>query len=137
LHLLYGIIQNHGGIIKVSSKLGAGTTFDIYLPASERAIHRELAPSPEPVIKEQRPTSRGRRTKGSRYLRTVLAESRLFRVNGKKTAKKRWRPTKKNKANVAIVVIDMIMPGMNEGAFRSTQSDTTLLESATCQLVTV
>jgi PAS domain S-box-containing protein len=34
----YGIIKNHGGIIKVSSKLGVGTTFDIYLPASEGAI---------------------------------------------------------------------------------------------------
>ena len=28
----YGIVSNHGGSIKVSSKLGVGTTFDVYLP---------------------------------------------------------------------------------------------------------
>jgi len=32
----YGIIKNHGGLITVSSTLGQGTKFDIYLPASEK-----------------------------------------------------------------------------------------------------
>ncbi|MDY6790989.1 MAG: PAS domain S-box protein [Thermodesulfobacteriota bacterium] len=34
LALTYSIITNHRGIIKVSSKKGHGSTFDIYLPAS-------------------------------------------------------------------------------------------------------
>ena len=32
----YGIIRNHGGIINVHSKKGKGTTFNIYLPVSEK-----------------------------------------------------------------------------------------------------
>lgn len=32
LSMAYGIIQRHGGVINVSSQVGAGTTFDIYLP---------------------------------------------------------------------------------------------------------
>ncbi len=32
----YSIIKNHDGHINVSTKLGAGTTFNIYLPASDR-----------------------------------------------------------------------------------------------------
>jgi two-component system cell cycle sensor histidine kinase/response regulator CckA len=32
----YGIIKSHGGSINVASKKGEGTTFTIYLPASER-----------------------------------------------------------------------------------------------------
>lgn len=31
----YSIIRNHGGVIHVSSKVGAGTTFYVYLPAIE------------------------------------------------------------------------------------------------------
>jgi len=32
LSSVYGIVSNHGGSIEVSSKLGVGTTFDVYLP---------------------------------------------------------------------------------------------------------
>jgi len=32
----YGIIKNHSGLIDVHSKLGQGTTFEIYLPALEK-----------------------------------------------------------------------------------------------------
>jgi two-component system, cell cycle sensor histidine kinase and response regulator CckA len=109
----YAIIQNHGGIIKVSSKLGAGTTFDIYLPASERAIHREPAASPEPVIKgtetillvDDEPKVLDI---CERFLRS-LGYSVLTAKNGQEALE----TYEKNKANVAIVVIDMIMPGMN------------------------
>lgn len=34
----YSIIKKHNGHISVNSSLGAGTTFDLYLPASDKAI---------------------------------------------------------------------------------------------------
>lgn len=37
----YGIIRNHGGILTVSSEKGKGSTFEIYLPASEKGILKE------------------------------------------------------------------------------------------------
>ncbi len=37
----YGIIKNHGGIITVYSEKGYGSTFAIYLPASEKEVEAE------------------------------------------------------------------------------------------------
>jgi two-component system cell cycle sensor histidine kinase/response regulator CckA len=41
----YGIIKNHSGILKVSSKKGDGTTFDIFLPVpKEEALRKNRSP---------------------------------------------------------------------------------------------
>ena len=39
----YGIIKNHGGMITVYSERNHGTTFNIYLPISEKEMHPEMA----------------------------------------------------------------------------------------------
>ena len=44
LALVFGIVENHGGLIAVESKLGVGTTFTVYLPVQERA-HESSQPS--------------------------------------------------------------------------------------------
>ena len=38
----YGIIKNHGGMITVYSEIGHGTTFNIYLPVSDKEAHQEV-----------------------------------------------------------------------------------------------
>jgi two-component system cell cycle sensor histidine kinase/response regulator CckA len=109
----YGIIKNHGGIIKVSSKLGVGTTFDIYLPASEGAIQAEPAPSLEPILK------------GTETLLLVDDEPKVldicerflktlgYSVLTAKSGFEALETYERNKAIIDAVVIDMIMPGMN------------------------
>ncbi len=50
LSTAYSIIKRHGGHIEVESRLGAGTTFRVYLPASDKEVKRtsevEEGPSP-------------------------------------------------------------------------------------------
>jgi signal transduction histidine kinase len=33
LAIIYGIVREHGGVVLVTSHLGRGTTFEVYLPA--------------------------------------------------------------------------------------------------------
>jgi two-component system cell cycle sensor histidine kinase/response regulator CckA len=44
LSTVYGIVQQSGGHISVSSREGAGTTFDVYLPCSEIGAADSVAP---------------------------------------------------------------------------------------------
>ncbi|MBZ0110174.1 MAG: PAS domain S-box protein [Candidatus Scalindua rubra] len=43
LAITYSIIKKHGGNITVESEIGVGTTFSIYLPASQNEIPKEFA----------------------------------------------------------------------------------------------
>lgn len=46
----YSIVKKHGGHISVHSKVGIGTTFDIYLPASEKEVASRPVASKEKEI---------------------------------------------------------------------------------------
>lgn len=57
LAIAYGIVQQHGGLVHVTSEVGQGTTFLVYLPADERA-----APPPSPRAEVDPARLRGRET---------------------------------------------------------------------------
>jgi PAS domain S-box-containing protein len=42
LAVVIGIVKSHGGVIRVNSKLGEGTSFNVYLPKVEEQIHEEI-----------------------------------------------------------------------------------------------
>jgi len=109
---VYGIIKNHGGFINVYSEKGHGTTFNIYLPASENEVIDEKKPAGD--------TLRGSETVlfvDDEDMIIEIAEE-LFEQLGYKvliarSGKEAIKTYQENKDNIDIVLLDMIMPDMS------------------------
>jgi len=111
---VYGIVKNHDGFINVYSEKGEGTTFNFYLPTSEEAIvdEKELA---EDILK------------GSETVLLVddedmiidvgkpILEQMGYNVLTATSGKEAIDIYEKNKQEIGIVILDMIMPGMGGG----------------------
>ncbi len=110
----YSIIKDHGGLVHVKSEEGHGSTFDLFLPAHEEA-----------VIEEQR-VDQGE-FRGSETVLFVddeemisevvenwlkrLGYNALMAQNGKEAV----RIYERNRDQIDMVVLDMIMPDMSGG----------------------
>ena len=111
---VYGIIKNHGGFINVYSEKGHGTTFNIYLPASEKE-----------VIEEKKST--GDILRGSETVLFVddedmiievaeeLLEQLGYKVLTARSGKEAIEIYEENKERIYIVILDMVMPDMSGG----------------------
>jgi len=111
---VYGIIKAHGGYIDVSSKKGHGTTFEIYLPASEKKVIEEKE-VPVEVLK------------GTETVLLVDDEDTVIEVGEQMLSKLGYKVLlarggrealelyKKNQDKINMVLLDMIMPDMGGG----------------------
>lgn len=111
----YGIIKNHKGLIEVESRLGVGTTFHIYLPATEQDMETEGNDGFEIILKgtetvllvddEENILDVGKN------ILNVLGYNVLCAINGMKAIDL----YETHKSEIDIVILDMIMPGMGGG----------------------
>jgi two-component system, cell cycle sensor histidine kinase and response regulator CckA len=105
----YGIVKNHDGIINVYSEKGFGTTFNIYLPASDKRVMEEK-------------TSIGEIVEGTEMILLVDDEDMIvsvgeqilkrlgYRVKIAKSGKEAIEIYKRNQDRIDMVILDMIMP---------------------------
>ncbi len=111
----YSIIKKHGGILNVTSELGAGSTFYIYLPASEKRLPAEKS------VKKDLVTGRGRilvmddeeiiRMVTGQMLKT-LGYQVVFAENGEQAVEKYTDAMKSNKPFEAVILDLTIRGGM-------------------------
>ncbi|MCK4836520.1 MAG: response regulator [Candidatus Aminicenantes bacterium] len=110
----YGIIKNHSGYINVYSEKGEGSTFNMYLPASDKKIPktrdlpREIMTGAETILLVDDEVfildvaSSMLEKMGYRILSASNGESALDIYN------KKWQ-------DISLVILDLIMPNMNGG----------------------
>ena len=110
----YGIIKNHGGFINVYSEIDHGTTFNIYLPASEKESVREKK-STEDIL-------RGSETVlfvDDEDIIIEVAQDLLghlgYKVLIARSGKEAIEIYEEDKERIDIVLLDMIMPDMSGG----------------------
>ncbi len=113
---VYGIVKNHGGFVTVESEQGKGSTFKVFLPATEQAIVKDRVQRPAPatasqrigetilVVDDEEPIVRS----VSRLL-AALGYEVLTAPNGMEAIE----IVRNNREQIALVILDMIMPGMS------------------------
>lgn len=108
----YGIVKNHHGLITVYSEPGHGTTFDIYLPLSDRDACREDARG-NTIIR------------GSGTILLIDDEDMILEVGRAMLEKLGYRAiaagsgeqaldvVRRMEESIDLIVLDLIMPGMS------------------------
>jgi two-component system, cell cycle sensor histidine kinase and response regulator CckA len=112
LAIVYGIVNNHGGCITCRSEAGKGTTFYVYLPCTERMEgSSEIGASEKPkggtetvLLVDDEEMIRG-------LWKEVLIRFgfRVFTALDGESALDFYR---KNREELDLVILDLIMPGM-------------------------
>jgi PAS domain S-box-containing protein len=109
---VYGIVTNHNGAIDVGSEVGVGTTFTIYLPASEKVPLPQERPALQPL-------------KGHETILLVDDENEILKVGRMMLLKLGYRVLlaaggrealavyRDKGPEIDLVILDMIMPGMS------------------------
>jgi two-component system, cell cycle sensor histidine kinase and response regulator CckA len=112
LSIAYGIVKQHNGYITVSSQLGEGTTFEIYLPAvdtpaSELGQASEKAPggTETVLVAEDNNDVRG-------IVVTILrvAGYTVMEASDGEDAVRRY---KDQREKINLLILDVVMPGKN------------------------
>ncbi len=111
---VYGIIKGHGGYIAVESKKGRGTSFSIYLPATEKKVRKTVKTS-DPFIKETGAVLLVDDEEVVLKVGQELLEAIGYRVLTAKDGKDAIRVYKENRDKIDIVLLDMVMPNMGGG----------------------
>ena len=108
----YGIMKNHGGFINVHSEENQGSTFHLFLSASERVISEKTKPQSRAL--------RGTETilfmDDEEMITDVIEElfDRLgYKVLVAGSGKEAIAVYERNKGHIDLVILDMIMPDMN------------------------
>jgi len=111
----YGIIKNHGGFINVYSEKGEGTTFNIYLPASEKEVIKEKAAEKDDVLMGTETILLVDDEKIIIDVSVEILKELGYKVLLAESGDEAIEVYKGNKDKIDMVMLDMIMPGMGGG----------------------
>ncbi len=110
LSVVYGIVKDHGGDIRVYSEVGRGVTFNVYLPIPHRT---DVADTPAPPVEHPSGTERILLVDDEKMIVEVqrLTLERLgYRVTAFTSSSDALQELKANACAYDLVITDMAMP---------------------------
>ncbi|MDX9720467.1 MAG: response regulator [Myxococcota bacterium] len=116
LSMIYGIARQNGGTIRVSSRLGEGSVFDVYLPAysGERTPDAELGHSPPLTLQSQGETVLLVEDEPSILKLACRVLSRQgYQVLAASTPEQALALAQAHQGKLDLLLTDVIMPEMN------------------------
>jgi CheY-like chemotaxis protein len=108
----YGIIKNHNGIIRVYSEINHGTTFNIYLPASDLEEAKEIKVSTE-MVKGNEAILLVDDEEGTIQVEELMLKELGYQVIPALSGKQAVDLYREKMVDLDLVALDMIMPEMN------------------------
>jgi len=112
---VYGIVNQSGGSIALSSELGKGTTFKVYLPRVEEDVVSTVEPDPNMVSHPQRSETVlvVEDEDAVRAMTMEILESDGYKVLQACHGKEALHVCGKYEGPIHLIVTDVVMPGMN------------------------
>lgn len=114
LATVYGIVKQSGGSIQVESGVGRGSTFRIYLPATEGGTRKQQATIGAEMVAGGRETILIAEDEPDlRDLARIFLEGYGYRVLEAESAEQAIQMAETFKGSIDLLLTDVIMPGMS------------------------
>jgi CheY-like chemotaxis protein len=114
LSTVYGIVRQSNGFIEIQSKLGEGSTFEVYFPRNEatEAVQHSSAP-PAPREKATETVLIVEDDEGVRVVASRILRDQGYTVLEARRASEARRIWEKHGARVDLLLTDVVMPDVN------------------------
>jgi CheY-like chemotaxis protein len=113
LSVVYGIIQQHGGNLRIDSKVGIGTTFHVYLPASPGTATAQRVTRELPVKRGSGTILVAEDEEAVRLLATRILQKAGYTVLAARDGEEAVSLFRENNENVDLLLMDVIMPRLS------------------------
>jgi two-component system cell cycle sensor histidine kinase/response regulator CckA len=114
LATVYGIARQHGGFVDVESKLGAGSTFRVYLPISTAPrLRREKTEDPTQVQGGSETLLVAEDHDGLRQLAFEILTNLGYRVLVAADGEKALQEFESHQSDIALAILDVMLPKLS------------------------
>lgn len=110
----YGIINNHGGKIRVFSEKGQGSTFEIYLPATMKSAV-EVKKNPQKIISGEKTVLLVDDEENIIEVTCKMLECMGYKVITATSGREAIEIFRKKSSGIDLCILDMIMPDLGGG----------------------